>query len=46
VMHVPVADGPQGLPVGITVVGAVGADRAMLLAAEWIHARLGGGGES
>jgi Asp-tRNA(Asn)/Glu-tRNA(Gln) amidotransferase A subunit family amidase len=46
VVHVPVADGPQGLPVGITVVGAVGADRAMLMAAEWIHARLGGGGES
>ncbi len=42
VVHVPVADGPHGLPVGITVVGAVGADRATLRAAEWIHARLGG----
>jgi Asp-tRNA(Asn)/Glu-tRNA(Gln) amidotransferase A subunit family amidase len=42
VVHVPVADGPNGLPVGITVVGAVGADRATLMAAEWIHARLRG----
>jgi Asp-tRNA(Asn)/Glu-tRNA(Gln) amidotransferase A subunit family amidase len=42
VVHVPVADGPRGLPVGVTVAGAVGADRATLRAAEWIHARLGG----
>jgi Asp-tRNA(Asn)/Glu-tRNA(Gln) amidotransferase A subunit family amidase len=42
VVHVPVAHGPHGLPVGVTVVGAVGADRATLRAAEWIHARLGG----
>lgn len=42
VVHVPVARGPQGLPVGVTVAGAVGADRATLRAAEWIHARLGG----
>src|SRR5438445_10729840 len=30
VVHVPVrlASGPQGLPVGVTVAGAVGADRA------------------
>ena len=42
VVHVPVADGPNGLPVGVTVVGAVGADRATLMAAEWIHARLRG----
>ena len=40
VVHVPVADGPHGLPVGVTVVGPIGADRATLLAAEWIHARL------
>ncbi|MBA3504549.1 MAG: amidase [Betaproteobacteria bacterium] len=42
VVHVPVARGPHGLPVGVTVVGAVSTDRATLLAAEWIHARLGG----
>jgi Asp-tRNA(Asn)/Glu-tRNA(Gln) amidotransferase A subunit family amidase len=43
VVHVPVADGPQGLPVGVTIVGAVGADRATLRAADWIHSSLGGG---
>jgi len=42
VVHVPVAHGPQGLPLGVSVVGTVGADRATLRAAEWIHARLGG----
>jgi Asp-tRNA(Asn)/Glu-tRNA(Gln) amidotransferase A subunit family amidase len=42
VVHVPVAHRPHGLPVGVSVVGAVGADRATLRAAEWIHARLGG----
>ncbi len=39
VIHVPVARGSHALPVGVTVVGAVGADRATLRAAEWIHAR-------
>jgi Asp-tRNA(Asn)/Glu-tRNA(Gln) amidotransferase A subunit family amidase len=43
VVHVPVAQGPHGLPVGITVAGASGADRSTLRAAEWIHARLGAG---
>ena len=42
VVHVPFAHGPQGLPLGVSVVGPVGADRATLRAAEWIHARLGG----
>jgi Asp-tRNA(Asn)/Glu-tRNA(Gln) amidotransferase A subunit family amidase len=42
VVHVPVAEGPHGLPVGVTVVGTAGADRATLRAAEWIHAQLGG----
>ena len=46
VVHVPVADGPHGLPLGVSVVGAVGADRATLRAAEWIHARLGGSGQA
>jgi Asp-tRNA(Asn)/Glu-tRNA(Gln) amidotransferase A subunit family amidase len=42
VVHVPVAEGPHGLPVGVTVVGGADADRATLRAAEWIHAQLGG----
>ncbi|HEY2863394.1 MAG TPA: amidase [Casimicrobiaceae bacterium] len=42
VVHLPVGHGPNGLPVGITVVGSVGADRATLRAADWMHARLGG----
>jgi Asp-tRNA(Asn)/Glu-tRNA(Gln) amidotransferase A subunit family amidase len=41
-VHLPVGHGPHGLPVGISVVGSVGADRATLRAADWIHARLGG----
>ncbi len=40
-VHLPCAFGPRGLPVGITIVGPIGGDRAMLLAADWIHARLG-----
>jgi Asp-tRNA(Asn)/Glu-tRNA(Gln) amidotransferase A subunit family amidase len=46
VVHVPVARGSHALPVGVTIVGTVGADRATLRAAEWIHARLGGGGQA
>ena len=42
VVHLPVGSGPHGLPVGVTIAGAVGADRATLRAADWIHARLGG----
>jgi len=42
VVHVPVGHGPNGLPVGVTVVGDVGSDRTTLRAAEWIHAQLGG----
>jgi Asp-tRNA(Asn)/Glu-tRNA(Gln) amidotransferase A subunit family amidase len=42
VVHLPVALGSHGLPVGVSVVGSVGADRATLRAAEWIHAQLGG----
>jgi Asp-tRNA(Asn)/Glu-tRNA(Gln) amidotransferase A subunit family amidase len=41
VVHLPIAHGPRGLPVGLTIAGAVGADRATLRAADWIHARLG-----
>jgi len=42
VVHLPVGSGPRGLPVGVTIAGAVGADRATLRAADWIHTRLGG----
>jgi len=42
VVHLPVGSGPRGLPVGVTIAGAVGADRATLRAADWIHVRLGG----
>ncbi|TMG85543.1 MAG: amidase [Betaproteobacteria bacterium] len=41
-LHLPSALGPRGLPVGITVAGPIGADRATLSAADWIHARVGG----
>jgi amidase len=40
-IHLPSGVGPRGLPVGVTVAGAIGADRATLLAADWIHARVG-----
>ena len=39
-IHLPTGVGPRGLPVGITVVGPIGADRATLLAADWTHARI------
>ena len=40
-VHLPSGLGPRGLPVGITIAGPIGADRATLLAADWIHARIG-----
>jgi Asp-tRNA(Asn)/Glu-tRNA(Gln) amidotransferase A subunit family amidase len=40
-VHVPSGLGPTGLPVGVTVAGPIGADRATLLAADWIHTRIG-----
>lgn len=39
-IHVPAGRGPHGLPIGVTVVGQLGADRGALGAADWIHARL------
>jgi len=42
VVHVPFAFGAHALPIGVTIVGTVGSDRATLRGAEWIHARLGG----
>ena len=41
-VHVPVPHALPALPVGVTIVGAVGTDRTMLRAAEWIHGRIGG----
>ena len=41
VVHLPVGRGPRGLPVGVTVAGPLGADRATLLVADWIYATLG-----
>ena len=40
-VHVPCALGPRGLPLGITVAGAIGADRTTLAAADWIQGRIG-----
>jgi amidase len=40
-IHLPLGVGPLGLPVGVTIAGPIGADRSTLLAADWIHARLG-----
>jgi amidase len=40
-VHLPSGSGPRGLPIGVTVAGPIGADRATLLAADWIHARIG-----
>ena len=38
-VHVPIASGPHGLPLGVSVVGPVGEDRRTLLAADWVHAQ-------
>ena len=38
-VHLPLARGPRGLPLGITVAGRIGGDRDTLLAADWIHGR-------
>jgi Asp-tRNA(Asn)/Glu-tRNA(Gln) amidotransferase A subunit family amidase len=40
-VHVPLARGPRGLPIGATVVGDLHRDRETLLAAAWIHEGLG-----
>jgi len=40
-VHLSSGLGPRGLPVGVTVAAPIGADRATLLAADWIHARIG-----
>jgi Asp-tRNA(Asn)/Glu-tRNA(Gln) amidotransferase A subunit family amidase len=45
-IHLPIASGPRGLPIGATVVGNLGRDRETLRAADWIHAHAGGGSGS
>jgi len=42
-VHVPLARGPRGLPIGATVVGNLGCDHRTLLAAAWIHGQFGAG---
>lgn len=39
-VHLPVARGPHGLPIGVSVVGPAGGDRETLRGADWIHAQL------
>ncbi|HVO87460.1 MAG TPA: amidase [Casimicrobiaceae bacterium] len=41
-VHLPTARGPHGLPVGITVIGRMDGDAALLRAADWMHDNLGG----
>jgi amidase len=43
-VHLPVGRGLRGLPVGVTVAGPLGADRATLAVADWIHTTLGEAG--
>ena len=38
-VHLPIARGPNGLPLGVTIVGASGRDRETLLGADWVHAQ-------
>ena len=36
-VHVPIARGPHGLPLGVTIAGPMERDRETLLGAHWIH---------
>jgi Asp-tRNA(Asn)/Glu-tRNA(Gln) amidotransferase A subunit family amidase len=38
-IHLPITGGPHGLPIGVSVVGKLRADRETLRAAHWIHTR-------
>jgi Asp-tRNA(Asn)/Glu-tRNA(Gln) amidotransferase A subunit family amidase len=40
-MSLPAFTGPNGLPIGVQVVGAHGADRQLFEAARWVHRHLG-----
>jgi Asp-tRNA(Asn)/Glu-tRNA(Gln) amidotransferase A subunit family amidase len=39
-ISLPVLRGPAGLPVGLQLVAAIGADARLVAAAKWIHERL------
>ncbi len=39
-VHLPFATGRNGLPVGLQLVGRFGDDHRLLVAADWVHARL------
>jgi Asp-tRNA(Asn)/Glu-tRNA(Gln) amidotransferase A subunit family amidase len=39
-INLPVASGPQGLPVGIQLAGRHGADNKLLADAQWVRDRL------
>ena len=41
-VHVPAGRGSHGLPLGVTVIGALASDRMLLSAAHWIHRAVGG----
>ena len=36
-VHLPIARGPRGLPLGVSVVGPIRGDRETLLVADWVH---------
>ena len=40
-ISLPVVKGPNGLPVGIQLVGRIGSDRRLLGVARWVEERLG-----
>ena len=40
-VHVPCASGSHGLPLGVTVIGPIHADRLTLSAASWVQAKIG-----
>jgi Asp-tRNA(Asn)/Glu-tRNA(Gln) amidotransferase A subunit family amidase len=40
-VHLPLARGGRGLPLGLQMVGRWGDDHRLLAAAHWVHARLG-----
>jgi Asp-tRNA(Asn)/Glu-tRNA(Gln) amidotransferase A subunit family amidase len=40
-LNLPAFTGPQGLPVGIQLMGAIGEDARLLRAAKWIAGRVG-----
>jgi len=37
VMNIPCSRGPNGLPVGVQIIGRIGDDARAVAAAEWLH---------